>query len=201
MKKFLQKIKLNKGATGADIVVSLSVLTIGIAVVSIIFVNMTLMNKRTNRTAAATRVLTNVMESLRSYAGTATFSGSGSDGGYDRLEKLVAESSENFRDLYTKENSYEKTMTVTGPYTLSIGEGTSQINTTIPANYVVTISFKSFPFTYSDDPESPLTDEEGKRFDCTARLTVDVKYNDGNNDKHISINTGLCRRNRTVFQN
>ena len=61
---FLQKLKNEKGATGADIVVALSIIVLTVAVISMIYVNVNNDSKNVNRTAGATRIATNILENI-----------------------------------------------------------------------------------------------------------------------------------------
>lgn len=62
--KFLSKLKNQKGITGVDIVVSITVITLTIAVVTAIYVNIDLTSKKVTRTAGATRIATNIFEEI-----------------------------------------------------------------------------------------------------------------------------------------
>ena len=64
MRKFLQKLKSNKGATGADVVVALSVIVVGMAVVSMIYISLSNGGKRVTRTSGATRIAVNILENI-----------------------------------------------------------------------------------------------------------------------------------------
>ena len=61
---FLNKLKTEKGATGADIVVALSIIVLTVAVISMIYVNVSNDSKNVNRTAGATRISTNILENI-----------------------------------------------------------------------------------------------------------------------------------------
>lgn len=62
--------KSQKGATGVDIIVSITVIVLSVAVVSMIYVNTTLQSRNVSRTAGATRIATNILENINkmSYA-------------------------------------------------------------------------------------------------------------------------------------
>ena len=61
IQKFLSKLKSQKGVTGVDIVVSITVITLTIVVVTAIYTNIDLTSKNVNRTAGATRIATNIL--------------------------------------------------------------------------------------------------------------------------------------------
>lgn len=62
--------KNQKGATGSDIIISMTIIIITVAVVSMIYVNTTLQSRNVTRTAGATRIATNMLENMEkmSYA-------------------------------------------------------------------------------------------------------------------------------------
>lgn len=60
----MKKLKNQKGATGADIVISMTIILVTIVVVSIIYLNTTLQTRNTTRTAGATRIATNILENI-----------------------------------------------------------------------------------------------------------------------------------------
>lgn len=62
--KIFSKLKSEKGATGVDIVVSISVIAVTIAVVIAIYTNVDLTSKRVQRTAGATRIATSIVEQI-----------------------------------------------------------------------------------------------------------------------------------------
>ena len=66
MKKkiFFKNLENQKGVTGADIVIAVTILLITISVVSIIYVNTTLESRNVTRTAGATRIATNILENI-----------------------------------------------------------------------------------------------------------------------------------------
>ena len=58
------KLKGQKGATGADIIISITIIVIVVTIASMIYVNTTLQGRNVNRTAGATRIATNIMENI-----------------------------------------------------------------------------------------------------------------------------------------
>lgn len=57
-------LRSQKGATGADIMIAISVIVLSVAVVSMIYVNTTLQSRNVTRTAGATRIATNILENI-----------------------------------------------------------------------------------------------------------------------------------------
>lgn len=60
----LTNLKNEKGATGADIVVALSIIVLTVSVISMVYINLTNGSKNVNRTAGATRIATNILENI-----------------------------------------------------------------------------------------------------------------------------------------
>lgn len=102
-----------KGATGTDIIIAISVIVLSVAVVSMIYVNTTLQSRNVTRTAGATRIATNILENIEkmSYAGFVAE--------YNATAKWEKVESGNYKD-------YKKAKT-----------GVTTFNTKIPAGYTV----------------------------------------------------------------
>ena len=60
----LSNLRNEKGATGADIVVALSIIVLTVSVISMVYINLTNGSKNVNRTAGATRIATNILENI-----------------------------------------------------------------------------------------------------------------------------------------
>lgn len=65
MEKLLKKLKNERGATGTDVLISATIIVLSIVVVSMLYVNTSLESRNITRTAGATRIATNIMESIR----------------------------------------------------------------------------------------------------------------------------------------
>lgn len=65
MKNLLKKFKSEKGATGADVIISSAMILLTITVVSILYVNTSLQTRNIKRTAGATRIATNIAENIQ----------------------------------------------------------------------------------------------------------------------------------------
>lgn len=64
MQMFFKNIKSQKGITGAEIVISATMIVITLVVVAMIYVNTTLESRNVTRTAGATRIATNILENI-----------------------------------------------------------------------------------------------------------------------------------------
>ncbi len=61
-----QKLKNQKGATGADVLVALGVILVAITIVSTLYVNTVLVSRSVVRASGATRIATNIVENINS---------------------------------------------------------------------------------------------------------------------------------------
>ena len=61
-----KKFKSQKGITGADVAIAVSIITIAVCAVTMIYVNLDLNQKMVTRTAGATRIATNIIEGIDS---------------------------------------------------------------------------------------------------------------------------------------
>lgn len=57
-------LRSQKGATGTDIIISITIIVLTVAVVSMIYVNTTLQSRNVTRTAGATRIAVNILENI-----------------------------------------------------------------------------------------------------------------------------------------
>lgn len=64
MKKLLNKLKSQKGATGTDVLVSAAIIVLSIGIVSMMYVNTSVQSRNITRTAGATRIATNLIENI-----------------------------------------------------------------------------------------------------------------------------------------
>ena len=183
MKNFLQKLKTNKGATGADIIVALSVLTIAMAVVSVIFVNMQGMNKQVNRMAGATRIATNIMENMRASVNADTFTQTGNDDGYNKIEVDIAGSKQNVKAApnhrIEKIIGDGRVIIRHANAQISSAAGNSIYNTTIPNGYTAKLTFQAWPYNAT--------------VDAVARVIIEVSYKVGEQTKSVTLSTGIAR--------
>ncbi len=59
-----KKFKSQKGITGADVAIAVSIITTAVIVITMIYVNLDINQKTITRTAGATRIATNILESI-----------------------------------------------------------------------------------------------------------------------------------------
>jgi len=64
MKKLLNKLKSQKGATGTDVLISAAMIVLSIGIVSMMYVNTSVQSRNITRTAGATRIATNLIENI-----------------------------------------------------------------------------------------------------------------------------------------
>ena len=64
MEKLLKKLKNERGATGTDVLISATIIVLSIVIVSMLYVNTSLESRNVTRTAGATRIATNIIESI-----------------------------------------------------------------------------------------------------------------------------------------
>ena len=182
MRKFLQKLKSNNGATGADVIVALSVLSIAMVVVSVIFVNMTNLNKQVNRTAGATRIVVNVMEAMRSVASPNTFTMTGDNYSYDFIEASIAGTTNRSVVKNAPNHAVSTSLpTATGARTMTFTNPSTGATTTftLPEGYTLVLTFQGWP--------------SNAEVDAVARIIVDCSFKVGEQTKHVSLSTGIAR--------
>lgn len=145
--KFLQKFKSQKGATGADIVVALSIIVLTIGTVSLIYVNVSKGSKNVNRTAGATRIATNILEYIDSIS-------------YDEFNSGLNISANVDKGISVSDASGKKTIIIEGAKT-----GDERLfSTKIPKGYTVELIAENI---YSDRAE---------KADLIKEITVNVKF-------------------------
>ena len=192
MKEFLQKLKLrfksNKGATGADVVVALSVIVIAMGVVSMIFVSLSNGSKRVNRTAGATRIATNIMENIERLDYTQFEYRLA--GYYDIIGKLTSDEmapaikakyqGRTYDELNTTEkieaainsvlNNCATVEIKSGKEIYSGIDNRTIFGTKIPKGYDLDLSVKMSPMINDNPPEYDMQ--------CLIELTISFKVND-----------------------
>lgn len=127
-------LRSQKGATGTDVIIAITVIVLTIAVVSMIYVNTTLQSRNVTRTAGATRIGTNILENI---------------------EKL------SYTDFIAEYNATKWSAVTTGNYTgfKSITNNTA-FSTKIPKGYTVYLygepSYGSFSAAADGDKQFDL---------------------------------------------
>ncbi len=65
LKKIFSQFKSQRGLTGTDVVLSITIIVATITVISMIYVNMDIANKSVDRASGATRIATNILENIQ----------------------------------------------------------------------------------------------------------------------------------------
>lgn len=159
---FFSKLKSEKGATGVDIVVSITVIVVTVAIVTAIYTNVDLTSKRVQRTAGATRIATNIVE---------------------QIEKMYYE--EFLDQIASMKNSAAIEASAATPYiTYDAGNELFTIipkrtsdaikifNTKIPKGYTVSISL-----------------EKDYEFDMVRKINIEVKFPVGDSEESVKLSS------------
>lgn len=167
--KFLSNLKSEKGATGVDIVVSISVIAITIVVITAIYINIDLTSKKVERTAGATRIATNIIEEINRmyYEEFST-----------ELETIYTDATTNATYRYITATKTDETN-----YTFIIEpKKTSQdvkfFSTRIPKGYILNLEAVN---TYGSD----TTD----KYDIVKNIKISVTYNVGDKTEKTELST------------
>jgi hypothetical protein len=169
IQKFLSKLKSQKGVTGVDIVVSITVITLTIVVVTAIYTNIDLTSKNVNRTAGATRIATNILEEIEKMY-------------YDEFKEEISEIEKDFNKSgkeYIVEVSSDTNDTkkiIINPKKVS--KTVKFFNTKIPKGYLVEMKLQN---SYGTDT--------GKKYDMVRKIDLSVKYNVGETEEKVSLST------------
>lgn len=159
---FFSKLKEQKGATGVDIVVSISVIAVTIAIVTAIYTNVDLASKRVQRTAGATRIATNIVEQIEKMY-------------YEEFLDKVAEMKNKAAIASGEANPYI-TYDSTNEEFVVIPKRTSDaikiFNTKIPKGYTVNISL-----------------EKDYEFDMVRKVNVEVKFPVGDSEESVKLSS------------
>lgn len=168
LKNILPKLNNQKGLTGVDIVVSMSILVMTVVVVTMIYVNIDLNSKSVNRTAGATRIATTMLEQIEKMY-------------YDEVSKEF-EAIKTLADNNTQGISYDDSTLI---YTIvgnEIDENSKFFNIKIPKGYTIELTA-----TNSYGSSTTVTG-----FDLVKKIDITVSYIVGttdNNKKEISLGT------------
>ncbi len=177
--KFLQKFKSQKGATGADIVVALSIIVLTVGTVSLIYVNVTKGSRKVNRTAGATRIATNILENIDGMS-------------YDQFLRTITNSNDantngGIIGIKTDDANGVSNGVVNGAGTITVNgakNGTIKIfSTKVPKGYTVELTIAN---KYSDDDTLP-------KFDLMKEISVNVKFKVSDEEEVVSLSTSKTR--------
>jgi hypothetical protein len=188
--KLYNKLKSSKGATGADIVVALSIIVLTIGVISTIYINLSYMSRKVNRTAGATRIATNIIENIKSlnYEDVNDFLETVSTE-YDT--ESSEEDIENGLTSKTYNNVDNKiTITINGKKSVDAdGKIFSIFNTKIPKGYNLKLVF-----TQISDTSIPEKDRK-PTFDLIKKIDVTVSFKVRDNTESVSLSSSIEREN------
>jgi hypothetical protein len=164
LNKLFSKLKSQKGATGADIVVALSIIVLTIGVISIIYVNLSFGSRKINRTAGATRIATNIIENINSLA-------------YDDVNSTLSSFTEGTgKNVAT--DATKTTITINGKES----GGTEKIfNTKIPKGYNL-----SLVVTNINDGTTPA-------YDLIKKVEVTVSFDVRSKTESVSLSSSKER--------
>ena len=158
-----KKLKNEKGATAADIVIAASIIILTIVAVSMIYVNITLGTRKATRTAGATRIATNILENIEQYS-------------YDEFIKEF----EKEIDGITRETVVE----YLDYYLLDGGEDNKFFSTKIPNGYKLYIKA---------DPNYGSHTDTKEQFDLVREINIIVAFSVGDKIENIDFQTVKTR--------
>lgn len=159
---FVKKLKEQKGATGVDIVVSITVISITIAIVIAIYTNVDLTSKRIKRTAGATRIATSMVEQIdKMYY-------SGLTDQISEMDSMIASMSPTSTPYITY-NVAKRQYTIMPKYT---SDTIRIFNTKVPKGYTVKISF-----------------EKDYEYDIVKKVNIEVEFLVGNQTESVQLSS------------
>ena len=162
----LTNLKNEKGATGADIVVALSIIVLTVSVISMVYINLTNGSKNVNRTAGATRIATNILENIDKMSYT------------QYNETLNAFATNDSKGWTVTGDANAKTIVLEGKKT-----GTEKIfDTKIPKGYKVELTSQSI------NAGDSLT-----KYDLIKKINVKVTFTVSKTEQNVSLYTSKER--------
>ena len=168
-KKSLIRKKLNseKGVTGVDIVVSITMIIVTISVVMAIYVNINNTSRNVTRTAGATRIATNILEQIEIMY-------------YEELQdKLQEMASDTANVIFTRNDA--ELVTYNGEYVIDgkkVSSTYKLFNTRVPTGYTVVLNISNV-----------FGAKETSKFDIIKKIDISVKYNVAGLEKEVSLST------------
>lgn len=163
---FLTNFKNEKGATGADIVVALSIIVLTVSVISMVYINLTNGSKNVNRTAGATRIATNILENIDKMS-------------YEQYNKaLDAFATNDSKGWTVTGNANAKTIILEGKKT-----GIEKIfDTKIPKGYKVELTSQSIN-----------AGDSLPKYDLIKKINVKVTFTVSKTEQNVSLYTSKER--------
>ena len=163
----LTNLNNEKGATGADIVVALSIIVLTVSVISMVYINLTNGSKNVNRTAGATRIATNILENIDKMSYT------------QYNETLNAFATNDSKGWTVTGDANAKTITLEGKKT-----GTEKIfETKIPKGYKVELISQNI---YGEGDALP-------KYDLIKKINVKVTFTVSKTEQNVSLYTSKER--------
>ena len=168
-KKSLIRKKLNseKGVTGVDIVVSITMIIVTISVVMAIYVNINNTSRNVTRTAGATRIATNILEQIEIMY-------------YEELQVKLQEMASDTANVTFTRNDAEL-VTYNGEYVIDgkkVPSTYKLFNTRVPTGYTVVLNISNV-----------FGAKETSKFDIIKKVDISVKYNVAGLEKEVSLST------------
>lgn len=162
----LTNFKNEKGATGADIVVALSIIVLTVSVILMVYINLTNGSKNVNRTAGATRIATNILENIDKMS-------------YEQYNKaLDAFATNDSKGWTVTGDANAKTITLEGKKT-----GTEKIfDTKIPKGYKVELTSQSIN-----------AGDSLPKYDLIKKINVKVTFTVSKTEQNVSLYTSKER--------
>ncbi len=162
----LTNLKNEKGATGADIVVALSIIVLTVSVISMVYINLTNGSKNVNRTAGATRIATNILENIDKMS-------------YEQYNKaLDAFATNDSKGWTVTGDANAKTIILEGKKT-----GTEKIfDTKIPKGYKVELTSQSIN-----------AGDSLPKYDLIKKINVKVTFTVSKTEQNVSLYTSKER--------
>ena len=162
----LTNLKNEKGATGADIVVALSIIVLTVSVISMVYINLTNGSKNVNRTAGATRIATNILENIDKMS-------------YEQYNKaLDAFATNDSKGWNVTGDANAKTIILEGKKT-----GTEKIfDTKIPKGYKVELTSQSIN-----------AGDSLPKYDLIKKINVKVTFTVSKTEQNVSLYTSKER--------
>ena len=156
-------LRSQKGATGADIMIAISIIVLSVAVVSMIYVNTTLQSRNVTRTAGATRIATNIFENIEKLSYT------------DFIAEYNASKWELIDDSTSTYYNYK-----------SITNNTA-FSTKIPKGYTVYLYGEPNYGSYTGNSN------RDKQFDLVRDIRLVVTFSVGDTDRVVNFSTSKTR--------
>lgn len=162
----LSNLKNEKGATGADIVVALSIIVLTVSVISMVYINLTNGSKNVNRTAGATRIATNILENIDKMS-------------YEQYNKTLNEfATDDSKGWSVTGDTNNKTVTLDGKKT-----GSEKIfDTKIPKGYKVELT-----------SQCTNAGDSLPKYDLIKKINVKVTFTVSKTEQNVSLYTSKER--------